>query len=127
MTARGGPTQEIDFDGDTFICGGEADPDVAAGGGENDIIPNGDNKTARWIHKTGLWGYIGLEIQLDQDSDDRSRLNAVKLRGECSVTITESNGDVFMGTGGISGEPSIKPSGASATIDVMGPGVLKKQ
>lgn len=124
--ASGGPTKEVNIGGRDFTCTGDAAPNVKLGGVENEHLPNGDGRTSRNIKTPICWKISSQAIQLDTGNKDHEFLEDVQRGDDVDITITYMDGEVYVGMGNIEGELNAEPGSASATIELAGPGKLKR-
>lgn len=122
----GGPPKAITLGGREFPCPGDASPSVKLGGFENEHLPNGDGKTCRILKTPVTWKISGLSICIDADNGDHEFIENFQSKKDGDITITYANDDVYAGTGNIEGELNIEPTSATTSIDLAGPGKLKK-
>ncbi len=127
MAAIGGSIESISLAGRTFSVTADSDTQRKIGGFENDVQANGDG-TARTIKTRVPWSVTGITIKIDDDNGDQEFLqNLTDSNNDIAVAVTYPSGAVYQGTGQITGEVQYGNSGASASLDLMGPGILTKQ
>ncbi|MEE9393703.1 MAG: hypothetical protein V3W41_14465 [Planctomycetota bacterium] len=125
--ATGGSIESIAFEGRSFSVPADADAGRKLGGSENDVQANGD-ETARLIKTRVAWGLADLTIAIDDDTGDAEFLQELADRnGFFSVTITFASGNIYQGTGQLTGEMPTASQATTAAINLMGQGRLTKQ
>ena len=122
----GGPTKEVSLKGRTHTCTGDAAPTLQFGGVENDHMPNGYKVTARTIKTPVKWSISSLAIELDTSRNDHEFLQECQEGDDFDIALTYMDDTVYVGTGNLEGELNAEPASASTTIELAGPGKLKK-
>mgnify|MGYP003626036481 CR=1 FL=1 len=126
MSAQGGSVKSLTINGRRMSAPADADFNVYLGGPENAGEPNGDG-TARKISTGKLWSIANGSVVIDHDRGDQEYLHDVSELSDVPIAIEYVNGDVFQGTGFLTGEYPYSSQSASANIELMGPGNLTKQ
>lgn len=127
MAAVGGSIESITLDNRVFSVASDADVTRKLGGYENEVPSNGDG-TSRLIKTRVSWMLSGITVSIDDDREDHEFLQVLADDVDFfSVTISYSSGIVYQGSGQLSGEVGYSNSGATASIDLSGTGVLTQQ
>jgi hypothetical protein len=127
MAAVGGPIESIALDGREFAVAQDAEVNRKLGGFENEVQSNGDG-TARLIKTRVPLQLDGLTLVVDDDRGDHEYLQDLQDRGDYfPVVITYASAAVYGGTGQLTGETQYSSANATASVNVMGPGKLRKQ
>ena len=127
MPAIGGSIESVTLDGRVFPVAADAEAQRKLGGFENEVQPNGDG-TARPIKTRVPWSLDGLTVEVDDGRGDHEFLQALSDRPDYfPVAVTYPSGDVYQGTGTITGETQASSQSATAAVSLSGPGVLTKQ
>ena len=127
MAAVGGSIHSVTLNGRNFAVAADADAQRKLGGYENDVQANG-NGTAR-ITKTRVpWSLSGLTIEVDDSRKDHEFLQQLADRDDefpCAVRL--ASGEVYQGSGAITGELAAGTQNATTSLALMGSGQLTRQ
>jgi hypothetical protein len=127
MAATGGSIESISLDGRVFPVAADAEAQRKLGGFENEVQANGDG-TARYIKTRVPWSVDGLTIEVDDDRGDHEFLQLLSNQsGDFPVAVTYPSGVTFQGMGQITGEMQVSSQSATASVNLMGSGVLTPQ
>jgi len=127
MAATGGSIESITMDGREFAVAADAESQRKLGGFENEVQANG-NGTARIIKTRVPISLDGLTVEVDDDRGDHEFLQTLSNRNDFfPIAITYASGNVYQGSAIISGELQVSSQSATASVSLMGPGVLTKQ
>ncbi len=127
MASIGGPIESVTLDGRGFPVAADADSQRKLGGFENEIQPNGDG-TARHIKTRVPWSVDGISLEIDDSRGDHEFIQALSNRNDYfPIAVTYASGDVYQGSGQIVGETQVSSASATASVSLMGPGVLTPQ
>lgn len=127
MAAVGGSIESITLDGREFPVAADAEAQRKLGGFENEVQANGDG-TARLIKTRVPLSIDGLSIESDDDRGDHEFLQALSNRNDFfPIAITYASGLTYQGTAQLVGEMQTSSQNATASVSLMGPGVLTKQ
>lgn len=127
MPAIGGSIESISLDGRNFAVAADAEANRKIGGFENEVQANGDG-TARLVKTRVPLSIDGLTVEIDDDRGDHEFIQALSDRNDYfPITITYASGAVYQGTGQVTGETQVSSQSATASLSLMGPGVLTKQ
>lgn len=127
MAAVGGSIETLTMSGRDFSPAADADVTRKLGGFENEVQANGDG-TARLIKTRTTWSLDGFTIQIDADAGDHEFLQSLADGNDYfPVAVTYPGGEVYQGTGIVTGELAMSNQSATATVSLMGPGTLTKQ
>lgn len=127
MAATGGSIESVTLQGRVFAVASDADVQRKLGGFENEVQANGDG-SSRMIKTRVPWSLDGLVVEVDDIRGDHEFLQALSNENEnYPVTITYANGVVYQGTGQIVGEFQASSQNATASVNLMGEGVLTPQ
>lgn len=127
MPAVGGSIESITLEGRTFSVAGDADVGIKLGGSENDVQANGDG-TARLIKTRVTWSVADATVSIDDSNGDAEFLQALADRNSFfPCTITLSSGAIYQGDGQLTGEMPTQTQATTASVTLMGTGVLTKQ
>lgn len=127
MPAIGGSIESVTMDGRSFSVATDAEVQRKLGGFENEVLSNGDG-TARLIKTRVPLSLDGITIETDDDRGDHEFLQELSNRNDYwALSITYASGTTYQGTAQIVGETQVSSQSATASISLMGPGVLTKQ
>lgn len=127
MTAIGGSIESVSFDGRQYAVTADADVNRKLGGRENEVLANGDS-TARIIKTAVPWQLDGLVVQIDDSLGDQEFLQAIANGNTfVAIGITYASGEVYQGRGIPTADLAASNQTASATVSVMGSGLLTRQ
>jgi hypothetical protein len=127
MPAIGGSLESITLDGRNFAISADAEANRKLGGFENEVQSNGDG-TARLIKTRVPLSLDGLTLEIDDDRGDHEFLQQLSNRQDFfPIALTYASGAVYQGTAQITGETQASSQSATASVNLMGPGVLTKQ
>lgn len=127
MAAVGGSIESITLDGRNFAVAADAEAQRKLGGDENETMANGDG-TARLIKTKVAWSLDGASVECDDSRDDHKFLQELADRNTFfPCAITYASGEVFQGTGQITGEMQVSNQSASAAVSLAGSGKLTRQ
>lgn len=127
MAAVGGSIESITLDGRIFAVAADAESQRKLGGFENEVQSNGDG-TARLIKTRVPLSIDGLTVEIDDDRADHEFLQELADRNDFyPVVISYASGNDYQGTVQIVEEIQSSSKNATASISLMGPGILTKQ
>jgi len=127
MPAIGGSIESITLSGRGFAVAADAEAQRKIGGFENEVQANGDG-TARLIKTRVPLALNGLTIEIDDDRGDHEFLQELSDQNDFfPIVISYASGEDYQGTAQIVGETQASSQSASASISLMGPGILTKQ
>lgn len=127
MAAVGGSIESITLNGREFAVAADAEVQRKLGGWENEVQANGDG-SARIIKTRVPLSLDGLTLNIDDGRADHEYLQALTARTDFfPVGITYASGITYQGTAMIVGEMQASSQNATASVSLMGPGILKKQ
>ena len=127
MPAIGGSIESITLSGRGFAVAADAEAQRKIGGFENEVQANGDG-TARLIKTRVPLALSGLTIEIDDDRGDHEFLQELSDQNDFfPIVISYASGEDYQGTAQIVGETQASSQSASASISLMGPGILTKQ
>ncbi|MAL49660.1 MAG: hypothetical protein CMH18_07870 [Methylophaga sp.] len=127
MAAVGGSIESVTLDGRTFAVAADAEAQRKLGGFENEVQSNGDG-TARLIKTRVPLSLDGLTVEIDDDRGDHEFLQELSNRNDFfPVAISYASGSTWQATAQIVGETQASSQNATASVSLMGPGVLTKQ
>lgn len=127
MSAVGGSIESITLDGRNFAVAADAEAQRKLGGFENEVQANGDG-TARLIKTRVPLSLDGLTLEIDDDRADQEFLQELTNRNDFfAIVISYASGNDYQGTAQIVGETQTSSQNATASVSLMGPGVLTKQ
>lgn len=127
MAAVGGSIESVTLDGRSFAVAADAEAQRKLGGFENEVQANGDG-TARLIKTRVPLGIDGLTVEIDDDRGDHEFLQELSNRNDFfPIALTYASGITYQGTAQITGETQASSQNATASVSLMGPGVLTKQ
>lgn len=123
----GGSIESFTIAGRTFSVAADAEVQRKIGGFENEVQANGDG-TARLIKTRVPLSLDGLTLDIDDAQDDAQFLQDIQDANNFEpIAITYASGEVYQGTAQIVGETQVSSQNATATVSIMGPGVLTRQ
>lgn len=127
MAAVGGSIESITLEGRNFAVAADAEAQRKLGGFENEVQANGDG-TARLIKTRVPLSIDGLTLEVDDERADQQFLQELSNRNDFfAIAITLASGKVYQGTAQIVGETQVSSQNATASINLMGPGILTLQ
>lgn len=127
MAAVGGSIESISLEGRNFAVAADAEAQRKLGGFENEVMSNGDG-TARLVKTRVPLALDGLTVEVDDDRGDHEFLQALTNRNDFfPIAITYASGMTYQATAQLTGEIQASSQNATASISLMGPGVLTKQ
>ena len=127
MSGVGGSIESITMDGRTFSVAADAEAQRKLGGFENEVQANGDG-TARLIKTRVPLSLDGLTVGIDDAQDDAEFLQGLQDGNDYfPIAITYASGEVYQGEAQIVGETQASSQNATATVSLMGPGILTRQ
>lgn len=127
MPATGGSIESITLDGRNFAVAADSEAQRKLGGFENEVQANGDG-TARLIKTRVPLSLDGLTLEIDDDRADQEFLQELTNRNDYfPIIISYASGNDYQGTAQIVGETQTSSQNATASVSLMGPGVLTKQ
>jgi len=126
MSALGGPLATVSIMGREFKVTASSDVKRNMGGFNNAVESNGD-LSARLLKTPKPWSLGDTEIEIDDDREDQEFLSSVQAMADwVDCAGTWISGKVYGGTGQIIGDLSASSATASVSIELSGPGKLKK-
>ena len=127
MSATGGSIESVTLDGRNYPVAADAEAQRKLGGFENEVQSNGDG-SARLIKTRVPLGIDGLVVEIDDDRGDQEFLQELSDRNDFfPIAITYASGNTYQATAQLVGETQASSQNATATISLMGPGILTKQ
>jgi hypothetical protein len=127
MGAVGGSIESVSLNGRNFAVAADAEAQRKLGGFENEVMANGDG-TARLIKTRVPLSLDGLTVEVDDDRGDQEFLHDLTdINDFFPVTITYASGAVYQATAQITGELQASSQSATASVNLMGPGIMTKQ
>ena len=127
MPGVGGSIESITMGGRTFSVAADAEAQRKLGCFENEVQANGDG-TARLIKTRTSWSLDGLTVDIDDAQGDAEFLQDLQNQNDYfPAAITYASGEVYQGTGQIVGETQASSQNATASVSLMGPGILTRQ
>lgn len=127
MAAVGGSIESITLEGREFPVAADAEVQRKLGGFENEVQANGDG-TARVIKTRVPLSLDGLTVEVDDDRGDHEYLQGLANRNDFfTIAITYASGVTYQGSAQITGEMQASSQNATASVSLMGPGILTKQ
>lgn len=125
--ATGGSIESISLDGREFAVAADAEAQRKLGGFENEVQANGDG-SARLIKTRVPLSIDGIQVVIDDVRGDLEFLQSLANAPDFfPVAITYASGVTYQARAQIVGEVQASSQNATATIGLMGPGVLSKQ
>lgn len=126
MPAIGGTPESISIAGREFACTADNDINRKLGGFENEKQSNGDG-TTRTIKTRVPWSLAGVTVEIDDSNGDQEFLEQVQRSAQdVDVTVSYVDGGTYAGQGTIVGELVYTNQNAAASMDLSGPGELKR-
>ncbi len=127
MAAVGGSIESVTLDGRNFAVAADAEAQRKLGGFENEVQANGDG-TARLIKTRVPLSLDGLTVEIDDDRADQEFLQELSNRNDFfPIAISYASGSTYQATAQIVGETQASSQNATASVNLMGPGILTKQ
>jgi hypothetical protein len=127
MPATGGSIESINLNGRNFAVAADSDAQIKYGGSNNDVAANGNN-TARILKTSEPWSISDASVEVDPDNGDQVFLQGIADgNGWASCTITLASGAILQGDGTITGDLATSTANATASLSLMGTGVLTEQ
>lgn len=127
MTAIGGSIESITLDGRIFPVAADAEVNRKIGGFENEVQSNGDG-TARLIKTRVPLSLDGLVVEIDDVRGDHEFIQDLTNRKDYfPIALSYASGETYQGTAQIVGETQASSQNATASLSLMGPGILTKQ
>ena len=127
MPGVGGSIESITLDGRTYSVAADAEAQRKLGGFENEVQANGDG-TARLIKTRVPLSLDGLTVDIDDAQGDAEFLQELQNRNDYfPIAITYASGEVYQGSAQITGETQASSQNATASVSLMGPGILTRQ
>jgi osmotically-inducible protein OsmY len=123
----GGSIESVNLDGRDFAVAADAEAQRKLGGFENEVQANG-NGTARLIKTRVPLSLDGLTVEIDDARGDQEFLQELSDRNDFwTLAITYASGETYQGSAQLVGETQASSQSATASVSLMGPGVLSKQ
>lgn len=123
----GGSIESLALSGRIFSVAADSDSNRKLGGWENEVQANGDS-TARLIKTRVPLSLDGINISIDDTRGDAEYLQELQDSNDFfDIAITYASGVTYQGSAQIVGETQISSQNTTATISLMGPGVLSRQ
>lgn len=127
MAAVGGSIEGLNLGGRDFAVAADAEAQRKLGGWENEVQANG-NSSARLIKTRVPLSLDGMTIEIDDDRGDHEFLQELSNRKDYfQILITYASGISYQGRAQIVGETQASSQNATASVSLMGPGILTKQ
>lgn len=127
MAAVGGSIESVTLAGRNFAVAADAEAQRKLGGFENEVQANGDG-TARLIKTRVPLSIDGLMLEIDDDRADQEFLQELSDSDDFfPIVISYASGKDYQGTAQIVGETQASSQNATASVNLMGPGVLTQQ
>lgn len=127
MPAVGGSLESIAIDGRNFAIAADAESQRKKGGFENEVQANGDG-TARLIKTLVPLSLDGLTLSIDDENGDHEFLQErADSNNFFPIALTYASGIIYQGSAQMVGEMQVSSQGATASVSLMGPGILTKQ
>lgn len=127
MSAVGGSVETVNINGRDFAPSSDTDVQMKLGGFETETQANG-NGTGRKIKTRVPWSISGLTVECDEQNEDLEFLQAIANNNTfVAITITYASGEVYQGTGTVSGELQRSSQTATTALELTGTGALTKQ
>ena len=125
--ATGGSIESVTLRGRTFSVASDADSQRKLGGFENDVQSNGDG-TSRVIKTRVPWGESDLTLSINDLNGDHEFLQDLADRNDqFAITASYASGAIFQGEGQITGELQVSSQSTTASVSLMGSGVMTRQ
>lgn len=123
----GGSIESVNLDGRNFAVAADAEAQRKLGGFENEVQSNG-NGTARLIKTRVPLSINGLTIEIDDNRDDQEFLQRISnLNDFFAIAITYASGLTYQGSAQLVDETQYSSQNATASVSLMGPGILTRQ
>lgn len=127
MAAVGGSVESVTINGREFPMAADADITRKIGGYMNEVQPNGDG-SSRIIKTRESPALSGCVVECDDVRGDHEFLQEIADANEFfPIAITYANGDVYQGSGIVSGELTQSSQAATAGFDLIGTGSFTRQ
>jgi hypothetical protein len=127
MAATGGSIESVTLAGRNFAVAADAEAQRKLGGFENEVQANGDG-TARLIKTRVPLSIDGLMLEIDDDRADQEFLQELSDSPDFfAIVISYASGKDYQGTAQIVGETQASSQNATASVSLMGPGILTQQ
>ena len=127
MGATGGSIESVTINGREFPVAADAEAQRKLGGFENEVEANGDG-SARMIKTRVPLSIEGLVVEIDDGRGDHEFLQEVANSPDFSaIAITYASGLTYQATAQITGDLQASSQKATASVNLMGPGILTKQ
>lgn len=127
MPAVGGSIESISLEGREFPVAADAEAQRKLGGFENEVLANG-NGTARLIKTRVPLSLDGLTVEVDDSRDDHEYLQELSNRTDFfAIALTYASGITYQASAQFVGETQTGSQSATASVNLMGPGVLTRQ
>lgn len=127
MATIGGSLESITIKGRSFAVTADADTSRKLGGFENEIQSNGDG-TARTVKTRVPWSITGVVVAIDDTLGDHEFIQALQDSNDnAPITATYPDEGTYQGVGTIVGEVVFSNQSSTASLDLSGPGVLRRQ
>lgn len=127
MAAIGGSIESVTLEGRSFSVASDAEVSRKLGGFENEVQANGDG-TARLVKTRVPLMLDGLTIQIDDGRGDNEFLQDLANSNDFfPIAITYASGETYQGSAQITGEMQVSSQAATASLSIMGQGILTKQ
>jgi hypothetical protein len=127
MPATGGSIESVSLDGRIFPVAADAEAQRKLGGFENEVQANGDG-TARLIKTRVPLSIDGLTIEVDDSRGDHEFLQELSDRWEYfAIAVSYPSGETYQGLAQLTGEMQTSSQSATASVNLMGPGILTRQ
>ena len=126
MSAIGGSIESVTIANRNFSVAADADGQRKLGGFENEIQVNGDG-TARTVMTRVAWVVSGLTLSVDDSNRDHEFLQEqANSTVYSAISVTYASGVTYAGTGTLTGEMQVGSQAQTLSVDLSGPGELKK-
>lgn len=127
MPAVGGSIQSITLSGREMAVAADAEAQRKIGGFENEVQANG-NGSARIIKTRVPLSLDGLIVEIDDVRGDAEYLQELSNRSDFfPVLINYASGVSYSGSAQLVGETQVSSQSATASVSLMGPGILTRQ
>lgn len=125
--STGGSMASVTLDGRPFAVAADADSQRKVGGFENEVQSNGDG-SSRLIKTRVPWSASDLALDIDDDAGDHVFLQSLADRNAFfPITATYASGAIWQGSGQIVGEVQVSSTNATASVGLMGSGIMTPQ
>lgn len=129
-----GSLREITLEGRSFKAAADADGSTSYGGYDTEFSSNGDGATGRFIQTAAGWSLSGVDIAVEDGTDDLEFLTdfqtrAARVSGGTGLPIKAvyADGTVRSGGGGITGKIEVSSMSGTASLTFEGAGTFQKQ